>query len=680
MTAAAPFDDPIGCSHGLGFCEDLLSMGRDIDQVGVRRAWEKFIERGDVSEGLRTDIAASWKRCHEFQVAANSNAAPLISEPEVFRHRSAQSLLARCAHPVLDRAGKFLNESISMMILTDASGLIIETRGDERTIENGREIHLEYGGRWSEADIGTNAIGTAVALAQPVQINGAEHFCSKVQQWTCAAAPIRHPSDGEILGVIDISGPAASFSSQSLALAMIMSDYIQSLMAGSCQYDRQRLLDYYRSKQSKWQNDEVLVVDRRGIIVHATDHAVKLAKRSQSDMLQGNALPMLKDLPFAQWQAHLKDALPGASADMVSADHCELGALVILHPQRRAQVAGHARPGLDAKAGLDARAGLDDKAGRVAPNHSANDIAAACVKSRARFVASDPAVAQIVKQVELAAPRRMPILIRGATGTGKEELARHAHVSSGRKGAFIALNCAAMPDTLIEAELFGYVEGAFTGARRGGSQGLVREADHGTLFLDEIGDMPVPLQPVLLRFLDDWTARPIGGTNHVVDILLVSATNAKLDRAIAEGRFRSDLFYRLNTVDISLPVLGERTDFEKIVQHLLHGIDPALTISSETIAQLAGRAWPGNIRELRNMLARLSLSAVDQLIGGTAGELGPAAELATAHDGGLWELQRARVLTAYAETHGNISETARRLGISRNTVYRALGQSGKKAS
>ncbi len=639
-------------------------MGRDIDQVGVRRAWEKFIERGDVSEGLRTDIAASWKRCHEFQVAANSNAAPLISEPEVFRHRSAQSLLARCAHPVLDRAGKFLDESISMMILTDATGLIMETRGDERTIENGREIHLEYGGRWSEADIGTNAIGTAVALAQPVQINGAEHFCSKVQQWTCAAAPIRHPSDGEILGVIDISGPAKSFSSQSLALAMIMSEYIQSLMASSCQYDRERLLDYYRSKQSKWLNDEVLVLDRRGIIVHATDNALKLAKRSQGGILQGNALPLLKDLPFAQWRSHLKDALPGASADMVSADHCELGALVILPSQRRT----HSQP----------RSGLDHKAGKVALNSSADEQEVARLQSQARFVASDPAVAQIVKQVELAAPRRMPILIRGATGTGKEELARHAHVSSGRKGAFIALNCAAMPDTLIEAELFGYVEGAFTGARRGGSQGLVREADHGTLFLDEIGDMPVPLQPVLLRFLDDWTARPIGGANHVVDILLVSATNAKLDRAIAEGRFRSDLFYRLNTVDITLPVLSERTDFEKIVRHLLLAIDSSLTIGDATIAQLVARPWPGNIRELRNMLARLSLSAVDQHIDWTPSDAAGIAECATAHDGSLWELQRARVLTAYAETHGNISETARRLGISRNTVYRALGQTAKK--
>ncbi|MGL4396985.1 MAG: sigma-54-dependent Fis family transcriptional regulator, partial [Hyphomicrobium sp.] len=636
----------------------------------------KFVERGDVSEGLRTDIAASWKRCSDLQVSAESKAAPLAGEGEIFRHRAAHSLLAQCARPVLDRASKFMNESISMFILTDASGLIIETRGDERAVDSGREIHLEYGGRWGESDIGTNAIGTAVALAQPVQINGAEHFCSKVQRWTCAAAPIRHPTDGEILGVVDISGPAQHFSSQSLALAMVMSEYIQSLMAGSCKYDRDCLLDYYRSKQAKWLNDEVLVIDRRGNIVHATDNAIKLARHAPAGALQGNALPVLKNLPFDQWQSRLKELLPGASTDMVAKNECELGALIVLRSGKKRSssqpnVSEEAKPSVVPCDGDSHDCGRD--------GCTATNCETRMRKSRSRFVTCDPAVAAIVKQIELAAPRKMPILIRGETGTGKEELARHAHAASGRKGTFVALNCAAMPETLIEAELFGYVEGAFTGARRGGSPGLVKEADHGTLFLDEIGDMPISLQPVLLRFLDDWTARPIGGQNQVVDILLVAATNAKLDRAIAEGRFRSDLLYRLNTVDVSLPALAERTDFEIIVRHLLATIDPCLNITDEAMTHLASRRWPGNIRELRNMLARLSLAAVENCI-----HIAPQPadadmpEAAAGNDSRLWEMQRARVLTAYEETRGNVSETARRLGISRNTVYRALGQTPKR--
>jgi transcriptional regulator of acetoin/glycerol metabolism len=289
------------------------------------------------------------------------------------------------------------------------------------------------------------------------------------------------------------------------------------------------------------------------------------------------------------------------------------------------------------------------------------------------FVANDPAVQAIVRQVETAAARKMPILIRGETGTGKEQLARHAHAASGRTGAFVPVNCAALPESLVEAELFGYAEGSFTGARRGGAIGLVKEADGGTLFLDEIGDMPVTLQAVLLRLLDDWTVRPIGGARTKVDVFLVSATNATLDRAILEGRFRSDLLYRLNTLEVTLPRLQDRSDFDAIVQHLLDAIDPDCEITSATIANLAARPWPGNIRELRNMLARFTLAATDGLIDEAAVEA-MIGQPPPKTSGSLHDIQRASVLAVHAETAGNISETARRLGISRNTVYRILEQ------
>jgi transcriptional regulator with PAS, ATPase and Fis domain len=289
------------------------------------------------------------------------------------------------------------------------------------------------------------------------------------------------------------------------------------------------------------------------------------------------------------------------------------------------------------------------------------------------FVAQDQSVQSIVRRVEIAAARRMPILIRGETGTGKEQLARHAHAVSGRAGAFVPINCAALPESLIESELFGHADGAFTGARRGGAVGLVREAHGGSLFLDEIGDMPVALQAVLLRLLDDWTVRPVGGAGTKVDVLLMSATNATLDRAIAEGRFRLDLLYRLNTVEVTLPRLCDRSDFDAIARHLLRAIDPDCKITPAALARLFPRPWPGNIRELRNVLARLTLGVADGLIDeGCVEAVGyqPTAIAA----GSLHDVQRARVLTVYAETAGNISETARRLGVSRNTIYRALGQ------
>jgi transcriptional regulator with PAS, ATPase and Fis domain len=274
----------------------------------------------------------------------------------------------------------------------------------------------------------------------------------------------------------------------------------------------------------------------------------------------------------------------------------------------------------------------------------------------------------------------MPILIRGETGTGKEQLARHAHAASGRAGAFVPVNCAALPDSLIEAELFGYAEGAFTGAKKGGAAGLFREADGGTLFLDEIGDMPVTLQAVLLRFLDDWTVRPVGGAKRQVDVLLVSATNANLDDSIAKGRFRSDLLFRLNTLEVTLPPLRERSDFGEIARHLIEKIDPSADLTESAIDRLAELNWGGNIRELRNVLSRLSLAerlideaAVESVVGHSSSERLPGGASGNGglkHD--LHEIQRAHVLTAYAETGHNISKTARRLGVSRNTIYRAL--------
>jgi len=275
----------------------------------------------------------------------------------------------------------------------------------------------------------------------------------------------------------------------------------------------------------------------------------------------------------------------------------------------------------------------------------------------------------------------MSILIGGETGTGKELLARRAHAESGRKAAFVPVNCAALPASLIEAELFGYADGAFTGARRGGSVGLAKQADGGTLFLDEIGDMPVELQAALLRLLDDWTVRPVGGTPSKIDVLLVSATNVDLNAAVAEGRLRRDLFYRLNMLQVTLPPLSHRTDFDSLATHLLGTVvDAPCEITPEAIALLSQRSWPGNMRELKNELARLSLNVSGGSIDAalvrrfsnattTSDQFGPLRDR-----GSLRDLQRARVLVVHAEANYNIAETARRLGVSRNTIYRLLGQ------
>jgi len=628
-----------------------------MDQREVRVAWEKFVERGALSANLRSSVAASWQRSKKHQVTVDRARAPLVPEAELYRHRSKHALLRNAARSALESSGTFLSDANSMMILTDPSGLIVDTQGDARVIDAGRAVHLEHGGRWSEADIGTNAIGAAMAESKPVQIRGTEHFCSEIQRWTCAAVPIHDPADGELLGVVDISGPANTFNPQSLALAVSVGHHVESVLAQSIRQDHENLLRHFLSKRSLWASDDCVVLDRRGMIVHATEHALSVVRGHRNFVADGAPTQFLKAIPFDDWPLKLKEILPNASFDLVRNESSNIGAIILLRARRRVAV-------------VDRSSQIENLRSTEMPRRAAASPKPAVTG----FVAHDPAVQAIVRQVETAAARKMPILIRGETGTGKEQLARHAHAASGRSGAFVPVNCAALPESLVEAELFGYAEGSFTGARRGGAVGLVKEADGGTLFLDEIGDMPVTLQAVLLRLLDDWTVRPIGGARAKVDVFLVSATNATLDKAILEGRFRSDLLYRLNTLEVTLPRLQDRTDFNAIVHHLLGAIDPDCEITSATIANLAVRPWPGNIRELRNMLARFTLAATDGFIDEAAvgAMIGPPPHKAS---GSLQDIQRARVLAVHSETAGNISETARRLGISRNTVYRALGQS-----
>ena len=490
----------------------------------------------------------------------------------------------------------FLSDANSIMILTDASGLIIDTEGDARVVDAGRQVHLEPGGRWSEADIGTNAIGTAMAESKPVQIHGAEHFCAKVQRWTCAAVPVHDPADGELLGVVDISGPASTFNPQSLALAVSVGHHVESVLARSIKQDHEELLHHFLAKRSMWANDDCILLDRRGTILHASERALRTIRDSRRGNGDDTPTGFLKALPLEEWPVKLKELLPNASFDLINNDSAGIGAVVVLRARRHLPIAE--RDARKQKSVLErCEAAFPPKYSTLRPippgtpvvNRSPDARLAQTpevqpVRSRSLatgFVADDRRVRAIVRQIETAAARKISILIRGETGTGKEQLARHAHATSGRSGPFVPVNCAALPESLIEAELFGYVEGAFTGARRGGATGLVKEADGGTLFLDEIGDMPVALQAVLLRLLDDWTVRPLGGVSTKVDVFLVSATNATLDKAIAERRFRPDLLYRLNTLEVTLPRLADRSDFDSIVRHLLDAIDPNYRIAPE---------------------------------------------------------------------------------------------------
>lgn len=661
-----------------------------MNERSIRSAWERFVSGGDATEGIRSTVVSSWQRSKNFQIDVTKTGAPVLSEGELYRKRADNALLAAAARLAMQRASHILSEAGSMLILADGSGHIIETIGDVRTIETGREVHLQHGGCWGEESIGTNAIGTAVVAQTPIQIHAAEHFCQDVQKWTCAAAPIFHPIGRELLGVIDISGPPITFSNQNLALVVSIADHIEALMSQSIKSDHTRLLNCFQEKQRKWASHEMMAIDRRGAILHSSPNAMRIVAEKYDIKAHDGDLSVLKSLPFREWEDYLSRYDAAARTVLVRDGDAELGAIVVfptriktMPPAKTKRRDASARPlTANAPESGDMQSARPETPMDTDAHPKQNDAKTSNAATRkigayaAGFVAFDPKVKAICNNVSAAARLRMPVLIGGQTGTGKEELARYVHSSSGRKGSFVPVNCSALPESLIEAELFGYADGAFTGARKGGSPGLAKEAHGGTLFLDEIGDMPFALQSVLLRFLDDFTVRPIGGASSKVDVLMVSATNVDLGQAVASRRFRADLLYRLNTMHVTLPPLSERSDFDDIVLHILGTLNPDLQITGGALAALATRSWNGNVRELKGSLARISLGAQNNLIDEPLVETLGLAPLAQPRGGeSLRDTQRARLLEVYTETGGNVSETARRLNVCRNTVYKALGQS-----
>jgi len=320
----------------------------------------------------------------------------------------------------------------------------------------------------------------------------------------------------------------------------------------------------------------------------------------------------------------------------------------------------------------------------------------------------DPHMLRNIRCAHRIADTNVSVLIQGPTGSGKEAFAHAMHLASARAGRpFIAVNCAAIPETLIESELFGYKPGAFTGARREGLRGRIVQSSGGTLFLDEIGDMPLALQSRLLRVLEEREVMPLGSEGAVaVDLHVLAASHRNLREMIARGAFREDLYYRLNGITLELPALRERTDKERLIQHALAaetGNGRPAAIERDALQRLLTYSWPGNIRELRNVI-RTALAICE---GGVVRALdlpreirdgeplpeeradlvgGRFPPLPAATDGlrpetvppcnRLQAAERAALLRAMEELHGNMSRVAAELGVSRNTLYRKIKRHG----
>lgn len=657
-----------------------VEQGQPYDERETNSAWENFLTSGDLRREnalVRGVIEESWQRSVKSGVNAHCKGSNLVASPDdLYELRLKNDDLLGSSAQTFRRVAEVLGDAATMLVITDRNGVVLDVGGDQRTIDAGHDIRLEVGAAWGETVTGTNGIGTALITGKPVHVHAAEHFSEGIKAWTCVGSPIRSPIDGSIIGIIDFSGPQAIFHRHNVALAVIAANHIELALSEKIRLERIRLLEASISRMpGMGSSDGVVILDRFGRVVHHNDMAsVRWRRIAQSgDLSIGNRILPSSDGRLAQDLTNgLPEELREQRIEPLLVDGIVKGAMLVLASRPR----------------------MNSAASQVSP------IArAALMSAKEAIVGCSEALQDVVEKVERAALGRTAILLEGETGVGKELFARLVHAACQKTGKepFVAFNCGAVSKELLGGELFGHAPGAYTGATREGKPGRFEFANGGVLSLDEIGEMPLDLQPYLLRVLEERAVYRLGDNKpRPVDVRLVASTNRNLKQEVVEGRFRKDLYFRIGVVKITIPPLRERLgDVEILIDHFnrqfadTYSTQP-LRFEAATMELLRRYSWPGNVRELRNLIENLVLMTLTGVV--TPRDLPedfveaaappPSMPLPTGHGSTLEgdeiarfdDMERRAIERAVANAGGNIAAAAEKLGLSRATLYRKLHQ------
>lgn len=600
--------------------------------------------------GAGLAITRSWHRClNQHHLDPASRQAPcVVEQPRLQDHRAPLEHIIGVARWQMNSLHQQLGRSGHVVLLTDAQGVVIDSVLDEAERVEFQRAGLWLGAMWSEDCEGTNGVGTCLVERQHVTIRRDEHFRGRHAGLTCSASPIFDPH-GQLLAVLNVSSAHEERTLQERFQALSLTS-LSARLIESCyflQHQPQHFLLRFHPEPgfTGLLGEGLLGFDERGAITSANQMALDLLGLTRPQLAR-QLLATLVQMPLEQLLDRASPQ-PGLCWPLRLADgrvlHAQLRA-----PQHRAPVIAPSLP--------------------LIPDE--------------RVCLQDPALRRSFQRAARVLERDVPVLLRGETGTGKEAFASALHRAGSRRSRpFVAINCAAIPETLIESELFGYRGGSFTGARRDGMVGKLEQAHGGMLFLDEIGDMPLALQTRLLRVLEEREVVPLGGaTPRPLDVQVISATHQDLTARVAQGLFREDLFYRLAGFSVQLPALRERTDKGALLDVLLReeaGQRP-VRLESQAREALLAHAWPGNVRQLRTVLRTLlALSDDGRICLTDVQELLPHStqSLLDAQDP-LRESERQTLLAQVMAEQWNMSRVALRLGISRNTLYRKLRQHG----
>ena len=622
-------------------------------------------------------IMDSHERCIKYGIGKNRNSPKKIFQGKELRILLEENKeLIRIARPFMEILYDFLRGSGFSIYLTDKEGRVLTIIGDKDIVDGQAKAGIIVGSDMSEKSTGTNAIGIALYEDCSVQTSGEDHFITVFHIWTCSAAVI-HNEDGDIIGCLNLTGRRLLAHTHTLGLAVAAVKSIENYIKVEKTQNELFRANRYLYTIMDSINLGIFTADTNGVIIDLNGSLCNMLNIKKEELIKKNA-----DSLLANWKYILDELTKGntyENKELIYYGNEKKNRFDIsVYPikSKNNNITGTVAVFKDIQNVYN----LVNKYTGMSATYTFDDI-----------IGESEVLLKLKEQAKNISDSPSTVLIQGESGTGKELVAQSIHNNSNRRNnGFVAINCGAIPESLIESELFGYDEGAFTGAKRGGHPGKFELASGGTLFLDEIGEMPLDMQVSLLRVLQEGCVTRLGGSKPIItDVRIIVSTNKDLKKEVEKGTFRKDLYYRLSVIPIYMPPLRERNgDIELLIKHFLKVKaiklgKPIPKIRHDIYQKLINYNWPGNIREMENCIENIvnmdgNISFNFDVKNLENRQNDSFVKELEYNMCSLEEWEKKAIFNCLDKCNGNVTKAAQVLGIHRSTLHSKINKYKKK--